>query len=587
MTGATDRPSLRIRRKSKFYWGDWLAPALILVTPFVNFIGYHDYGLLYPESLLGIAILAGIGVSASLLMRLRPGLLRPVLLALALTYVIDVQPDLRKPVADLLAGLLSPETAPVALDLALLTGAFLLSLAILAVLGKNAGIVLTAAFAVMLATTFLMPGTAKFKRAISEAEFGIPAPATGAAPPTAAAPAGAAPPPVVHIVLDEQAGVEGIPGDVPGAAELREEMKAFYLDNGFRLYGGAFSPYYNTENSLSNLLNGTLLPRDLPSLTKLDRGYSLDDNAWFELLGEQGYRIRVYQTDFLNFCGGDTSALSRCTTYPANGIVAARDMNAGLSTKVGLLFDNYLNPSTVNVLVAMLGYALDNYEGDGVWKTEVDGVVWKPVGLGALWSKTILERLTDDLRAAKPGDAFYAHLLLPHRGFVMDEDCGLKPDMSTWYDHPYTGVRPGQRLSAASRSARYVAYFKQIRCTQLLLAGMMAALEEAGVLDTAIVIVHGDHGSRITGTPPLEEYAAGLTRMDMIDSFSTLVAIRSPDTAAGYDASARSVQALFAELALRRPLADERAVFFITPDQRQPGTPMPKHPLPDLRWDAK
>lgn len=26
-------------------WGDWLAPALILVMPFVNFLDYHAYGL--------------------------------------------------------------------------------------------------------------------------------------------------------------------------------------------------------------------------------------------------------------------------------------------------------------------------------------------------------------------------------------------------------------------------------------------------------------------------------------------------------------------------------------------------------------
>jgi hypothetical protein len=390
----------------------------------------------------------------------------------------------------------------------------------------------------------------------------------------------------VHIVLDEQIGVEGIPGDVPGASELREEMKDFYLANGFRLYGRAFSPYYNTENSLSNLLNGTLLARDLPSLTPLERGYSLDENAWFGLLGERGYRIRVYQTDFLNFCAGG-GAIVECTTYPANGIAAARDMDTAILTKTGVLFDNFTDPSTVNTLFEGLGYFLDNYEGDGKWKSEIDAVSRQPVGLGALWSKTILERLTGELRAAKPGDAIFAHLLLPHRGFVLDETCRLKPDPGDWYDHPNSGIKLGQRLSAASRSARYVAYFKQIRCTQRLLGKMMEALSEAGVLDRAMVIVHGDHGSRITGTPPIGEYAAGLTRMDLVDSFSTSFAIRSPGVKPGYDTSVRSVQALFAELALRRPLAEEPAVFYVTPDLRKPGTPMPEHPLPDLRWAGK
>lgn len=580
MNAADDRPSLRIRRKAKFYWGDWLAPALILVTPFVNFLGYHDYGLLYPESLLVIAALIGAGLAASLLMRLRPGLLRPVLFALALAYVIDIQPDLRQPVIDLVKQYAPPEAPDLLLHLALLVVAFLLSLAVLNALKKNAGIVLTAAFAVMLAVTILLPGTAKWQRTISRTDF-APAPAA------ADGPANPGPPPVVHIVLDEHIGLEGIPGDVPGADALRTEMKEFYLGNGFRLYGRAFSPYFNTENSLSNLLNGTLLARDLPSLTQLGEQYSLDENAWFERLGEQGYRIRVYQTDFLRLCGGGAQAIVRCTTYPGNGIVAARDMDAGISTKAGLLFDNYSDPSIVNLLFLMLRYYLDYYDGDGKWNPRVDGVLGRPVTLGPLWSKTIFERLTEELRTAKPGDAYFAHLLLPHRGLILDESCRLKTDMSTWYGHPHAGIRPDQRLSESSRSARYVAYFKQIRCTQLLLGRMMEALSEAGVLDEAVVIVHGDHGSRITGTPPLERYAAGLTRLDIVDSFSTSFAIRAPGKKPGYDASVRSVQALFADLVLQRPLAEEKPVYFITPSEREPGTPMVEHPLPDLRWDGE
>jgi arylsulfatase A-like enzyme len=81
--------------------------------------------------------------------------------------------------------------------------------------------------------------------------------------------------------------------------------------------------------------------------------------------------------------------------------------------------------------------------------------------------------------------------------------------------------------TATTRARRYPYYFAQIRCQQTLLDRLFNAMKEAGVWNDAIVIVHGDHGSRILQNLAVNKNAARLTPEDLRDAFSTLFVIRS------------------------------------------------------------
>jgi len=62
-------------------------------------------------------------------------------------------------------------------------------------------------------------------------------------------------PPVIHLVLDEHIGVEGIPENIEGGRQLKKDLISFYAKNGFRLYGKAYSRYSITLNSIPSLFN--------------------------------------------------------------------------------------------------------------------------------------------------------------------------------------------------------------------------------------------------------------------------------------------------------------------------------------------
>jgi hypothetical protein len=109
-------------------------------------------------------------------------------------------------------------------------------------------------------------------------------------------------PPLVHIVLDEHLGIEGFNGYPADVAGIKEELIDFYVGNGFRVYGGAYSEYMRTILSLPQMLSfGTQL--DIPYTKK--RNARIQQNRYFDTLAAAGYEIEVMQTDYLNFCAND------------------------------------------------------------------------------------------------------------------------------------------------------------------------------------------------------------------------------------------------------------------------------------------
>ena len=96
-----------------------------------------------------------------------------------------------------------------------------------------------------------------------------------------------------------------------------------------------------------------------------------------------------------------------------------------------------------------------------------------------------------------------------------------------------------------------------MRCVRKALQEFFEEVQQIGVYDDATIIVHGDHGSRITLAVPNRMYADLLTDDDLVDNYSTLFAVYGRGFDRGFDTSFRSVQALFAELFLQRNLTQE------------------------------
>jgi arylsulfatase A-like enzyme len=192
-----------------------------------------------------------------------------------------------------------------------------------------------------------------------------------------------------------------------------------------------------------------------------------------------------------------------------------------------------------------------------------------------------MDVLGERLERLEPGKAIFAHLLLPHDPYIFDENCKLKSDFELWMPHESALWWYQVKSDPQRRLARYDEYYKQVTCLHRKMGALLDSLAQRGILDQATVIIHGDHGSRISMIEAITGSEHLMTPRDIIDSVSTVFAIRGAGIEPGAVDGQHSIQALFAELALGRDdITDHNDIFLksqqnlIGPDQtRLPMVP--------------
>jgi arylsulfatase A-like enzyme len=110
------------------------------------------------------------------------------------------------------------------------------------------------------------------------------------------------------------------------------------------------------------------------------------------------------------------------------------------------------------------------------------------------------------------------HAMLPHFPYVTNRNCTVKP-VSQWR----------RRTERRSLNERQEAYYDQLHCSMRYIDRIVAALKESPAGGNAIIIVHGDHGSRIVNADPIAERRGLIENDEMISGFSTLFAVHLPD----------------------------------------------------------
>jgi hypothetical protein len=439
-----------------------------------------------------------------------------------------------------------------------------LCLGLAAALRRHFPAVLIAAGSVFIAATLLVPGPgAHDGPRLAAPPAGLPA-----------APAGL--PVVLHLVLDEHIGIDGIPPEVPGGAELARSLTESYVKQGFRVHADAYSEYFETRNSLANLLNFSSDEGDWAHLQRHGKPYVLAESAYFRHLARLGYRLHVYQSDYMDYCRVPGIPYAACTRYRANSIGALPAASLGIGERARFILNSLLGTShylqRLHDKYGRIRAALPRLSLPA-WDAGVSRV-------GPLPVLPVLRELEADLSTAAPGNAYFAHLLIPHFPYLLDAQCRARNRIDEWlYNSDPDASSELEPNSAASRAERYASYFAQIRCEQHLVNRLFEAMRKAGVWRTAIVIVHGDHGSRIVRRLPVQQTAAELTATDLKDGFSTLFAAKLPGQAPGVVRDAKPLQALLADALGLAPVAGPAKVML--QDYEQHG--WRPYPLSTLR----
>jgi len=311
--------------------------------------------------------------------------------------------------------------------------------------------------------------------------------------------------PVIHILMDGFIGPDGLPPqDVPQA--IRLEILNFFREHGFEIYNRAYSHYSTTQDSLTRAFNFTNDDENLFTKTfLLDENFAITKNKYFQLLDRHGYDINVYQSESIDFCGAVPGAIGRCMIYNIPILETVPDNVPSHWVRLRILVSGLFNQSTL----------IDQFLQDRKWLTSWGVTLYQP---------KVIDEIGDDLEQTRSG-VYFAHLLLPHTPWVYQNGCQL--DYST-----QAGERlqsPGLiRNSLETRAVRYLRYLPQISCALMELGRLFDRMRKLGLYDDAIIVVHGDHGSRITLHSPSIRNRDKLTPEDYRDFYSTLFAIKLP-----------------------------------------------------------
>jgi hypothetical protein len=264
--------------------------------------------------------------------------------------------------------------------------------------------------------------------------------------------------------------------------------------------------------------------------------YRLVHNKWFSQLRDKGYSISVYQNTWLDLC---------------NHADACFHFGGSLASLM------HTSLTTVQRIEAILREFTDPHSP----------------GISPLAALETLDRLMEDLEQRPKGTAYIAHLAIPHAGYLFRDDCSIS-DPDQWDGY---GRRTPVLNTPDQRMARYNLYLSQLTCASNLMEELFDTLKRIGAYDEATIIVHGDHGSRIGKHRWFLVAADDLSERDLIDLYSTHLAVKSPRTSPGLRTTPVSIQDYFArDLMGIEPNSDDRHRVFM----RQPHGLEPR----EFRW---
>ena len=485
-----------------------LTAAVLLLTPFVVFLRHHAYGLAEPEALALGAALAALGAGAATLVRRSPTL-TALLVAGLIAVFVDLQFDVDVPIPGV------GETAV----LVALTAA--LALVIRTMGGAALTLALVMTSVVLLSTFLVAAGRLQHSEGSDQA-------------------GDARLPLLLHLVLDEHIGIEGLRTD--GTGQVGPQIRAFLDANRFFIYGGAYTEFAETVESIGHVFD--LAPgRHVPDLLAPSPGFAarLKRSRYFEWLSGQGYAIHVSQADHLDMCHAATQVAS-CDTYASTRLGVLEPVEMPTAQKAQVIAGAYLSRSDIwNELreqYAWLRGVLPQGLGLPEW-------AWERTRVSPIATSSALDRLADRLRRARRGQAIVAHLLLPHYPYVYDAECRIRAPVD-WLDRN-DPMLPDANNTPDGRALRYVRYGEQLRCTQRRVQELLDAIP-SDIGDGAVVILQGDHGSRISLVGRRSRAQEQLIRTDYMDAYSTLFAVRAPGLPSRYDPRQASAACLLEAL---------------------------------------
>jgi hypothetical protein len=279
----------------------------------------------------------------------------------------------------------------------------------------------------------------------------------------------------VHIILDQHIGIDGMLVNTEERKTYVDSLVQRYLSYDFNVYSGAFNLFNQTNHSIPSILNFNLEPKSylIHGKDYMGNDNRMISNKLFNLLKNQGYKLNVYETDFINMCDNAKVTINKCVRYSA-GLLFNQDET--LRNKILITLNeiatryrivsawNALHFSRIGNMLNMPFWSLSVPKGDRFGTS----------------SLKILKQLGTDITKSSGGEAFIAHILLPHDPYIFDSKCNIVV--------PHGG----------KYKKEYKTYLSQLICTQEKVFELVELIKRNNLLNDTTIVIHSDHGSNLS-----------------------------------------------------------------------------------------
>jgi hypothetical protein len=277
-----------------------------------------------------------------------------------------------------------------------------------------------------------------------------------------------------------------------------------------------------------------------------DNNYHLARNDYFDRMARVGYNVHVYQSSFIDLCPDNGPAT--CRTYSTSSLDMLPRLNVPVTTKLAIIGGTFLGQSEA------YSRTKEKYQTTRLRLQRAHIPMtkwnWEQGTAASVGTMPMFDAVADELSKAQRGTFVFAHFLLPHYPYAYNANCE-QPRTSTFLnrnDYDRADVPGGIMNVPEGRAERYRGYFQQVLCAQKKVDALIAAIPPS-LRQDAIIIVQGDHGSRISLVDPTTVAKVAPSASDYADMFSTLFAVHSPSIERGYDTRVTPITCLLRSLA--------------------------------------
>ncbi len=495
----------------------FIVPVATVLALLLNALGELQIPLTYDATLVLGAVALILAAASGAAAAMRPRVVRPIVLTLCVVVLLDTLLGLRGVVEGVVPG----QRLGAGLVLMAVSGGVLAAV-------RKAGTHLSAAlaiFLVVLAGSIVITRTPKAYAARTD---------SAEARDLSARWAEQGPfedlPIVLHLVFDELMSSGAMTDDLPGGAETREAFQALAEKHRLTLFDSVYSRHFFSAIALPNLVSPAYEGHTDIDQVFLEQQQDFSANSYFDDLESRGYRTVVFQSALLNFC--TSPAVDHCEVLdsfdPAG--VADAALAARTSELLQVILRTYDPSYSSSVGRRLLGLAHEAGADVGVLGVADRFDVQKfPSWFG---------RFATFAASVPRGTHVFAHFLVPHAPYLLREDCSLGGVYDAGY---YLSTRYPRSDLDDKRSEYYAAYLAQVRCVVDQLDMLLTAISRTDRYRDAIVLIHGDHGSRISAGNILEDFED----RDLVDNYATFFAVKSPASPPGLDCEQRALPDVF------------------------------------------